>query len=82
MTFRLNVNSQKQEFVIGNEEEWNANNRDKAIRAISRGTLSLTPDVTQRLTPNDVQRLSHVLSRSGSSPTHLPSFTSLRITPI
>ena len=68
MTLRLHVNSQKQEFVIGNEEEWNDNNRDKAIRAISRGTLSLTPDVTQRLTPNDVQRLSFVLSRSGKRP--------------
>ena len=68
LTFRAHVNSQKQEFVIGNEDEWNANNRDTAIRAISRGQLELTPDVRERLTPKDVQRLGYVLSRSGKRP--------------
>ena len=66
LTFRAHVNSQKEEFVIGNDDEWNANNRDLAIRSISRGQLELTPDVKQRLTPNDVQRLGYVLSRSGT----------------
>ena len=52
-------------FVVGSEQEWDDYNREKALRTVSRGSLSLTPTATRRLTPADVSKLAYVTSRSG-----------------
>ena len=62
---RSPVLTTKNNFTVGSQDDWNDVNRKKALRTISKGTLELAPNVENRLTPHEVQKLAFVTGRSG-----------------